>query len=217
MSDNSIKKGDKFLCTSDVVHKDNIFYKSGNVYKSDLDDCITDEYGTSKHNWAYNVYNDVNWPDVFKRLEEPIQFVDRDYFQSMQDEHYPPEGTFKAPENNYIIELGDRFYCYNSLGETYTKGKYYVSEHEGCITDNFGETLHGWSGRWKDHFRKIETTAESTSSYQGTELLISQECDALKELLIEKNRAYGDSALKNGVLFDISPVEAIKARINDKA
>ncbi len=41
-------------------------------------------------------------------------------------------------------------------------------------------------------------------------------CDAVKELLLSKNRKYGDSALSNGIAFNISPVVAIKARINDK-
>lgn len=41
-------------------------------------------------------------------------------------------------------------------------------------------------------------------------------CDAVKELLLSKNRKYGDSALSSGIAFNISPVVAIKARINDK-
>jgi hypothetical protein len=41
-------------------------------------------------------------------------------------------------------------------------------------------------------------------------------CDAVKELLLSKNKKYGDSALSSGIAFDISPVVAIKARINDK-
>jgi hypothetical protein len=49
-----------------------------------------------------------------------------------------------------------------------------------------------------------------------TEDLIAEECDAIKELLISKNRRYGDSAIKRGAIYDISPVVAIKARINDK-
>jgi len=46
--------------------------------------------------------------------------------------------------------------------------------------------------------------------------LIIKECDELKELLLKKNAMYGDSALKSGILFNIDPVTAIQARINDK-
>jgi len=126
---------------------------------------------------------------------------------------------------------------------TYRAGVIYTSHNNECITDDNGERLHYWSydneddDNWVDYFQRYEDCGRvrpdkdyfqsmqeeygrepgHVGVYEGTELLISHECDALKELLISKNRAYGDSALKNGVLFDISPVEAIKARINDKA
>jgi hypothetical protein len=46
---------------------------------------------------------------------------------------------------------------------------------------------------------------------------IAEECDALKALLLEKNRAYGDSALNPVRIFSkADPVEAIRVRIDDK-
>ena len=47
--------------------------------------------------------------------------------------------------------------------------------------------------------------------------LIVQECDALKEMLLEKNRAYGDSALRPLRIFSkVSEEEQILVRLDDK-
>jgi hypothetical protein len=45
---------------------------------------------------------------------------------------------------------------------------------------------------------------------------ISNTCNAIKAMLIEKNRKYGDSALSKGIVFPLSPVLSLKSRINDK-
>ena len=45
---------------------------------------------------------------------------------------------------------------------------------------------------------------------------IKQKCDEIRDLLLEKNISYGNSVFDRGVLFDIDPVKAIQARINDK-
>ena len=46
---------------------------------------------------------------------------------------------------------------------------------------------------------------------------IAEECDALKAMLLEKNRAYGSSALSPVRIFAKSdPVEQIRVRIDDK-
>lgn len=45
---------------------------------------------------------------------------------------------------------------------------------------------------------------------------IKWECELIREMLLSKNSAYGDSAMQRGILFDIDPVTAIQARINDK-
>lgn len=47
--------------------------------------------------------------------------------------------------------------------------------------------------------------------------MIVEECDAIKALLLEKNRKYGDSALNPVRIFSkASPVEQILVRIDDK-
>ena len=47
--------------------------------------------------------------------------------------------------------------------------------------------------------------------------MIAEECDSLKELLLRKNREYGNSALQTKRMFsNASPVEQIKVRIDDK-
>lgn len=47
--------------------------------------------------------------------------------------------------------------------------------------------------------------------------LIAAECDALKELLITKNRKYGNSALEPVRIFSkVGPREQIAVRIDDK-
>jgi hypothetical protein len=45
---------------------------------------------------------------------------------------------------------------------------------------------------------------------------IKKKCDEIRDLLIEKNNSYGNSVFDSGILFDIEPVKAIQARINDK-
>ena len=47
--------------------------------------------------------------------------------------------------------------------------------------------------------------------------LIAQKCDELKEMLLEKNRKYGNSALEPRRIFSkASPVEQILVRLDDK-
>lgn len=49
------------------------------------------------------------------------------------------------------------------------------------------------------------------------ESMIAAECDALKQMLVEKNRAYGNSALDPVRIFSkAAPVEQILVRIDDK-
>lgn len=51
----------------------------------------------------------------------------------------------------------------------------------------------------------------------STERLLAQECDAIKDMLIAKNRAYGDSAISPVRVFSrASAEEQILVRIDDK-
>ena len=50
-----------------------------------------------------------------------------------------------------------------------------------------------------------------------TEQLIEEMCESMKNLLIKKNRDYGDSATNPSTVFPSrSPVDSLCARINDK-
>lgn len=54
-------------------------------------------------------------------------------------------------------------------------------------------------------------------SAADTAPLIEAECDALKRMLLEKNRAYGDSALSPMRVFSkADPIEQIRVRLDDK-
>lgn len=58
---------------------------------------------------------------------------------------------------------------------------------------------------------------EDGLSAEYVQKLIAEECDGVKELLILKNREYGNSALEPKRIFaKSSPIEQIKVRIDDK-
>ena len=55
------------------------------------------------------------------------------------------------------------------------------------------------------------------SKLDQTQVDISTTCDEIKELLLEKNRKYGDSALNPVRVFSKSdPLEQIRVRLDDK-
>jgi len=55
------------------------------------------------------------------------------------------------------------------------------------------------------------------AAYETTQDKIAAECDDIKELLISKNKAYGDSALSPVRVFSkANTTEQIKVRIDDK-
>ena len=142
------------------------------------------------------------------------------------------------------IRKGDKFKCTKTFLNaeklaTFIEDEVYISTEDDYIMNRKGESCY-WEYvakdpfNWPDHFQRYEEKGEEYCGckpdkdyfqsikeeygrrYKGTELLISQECDAMKELLISKNRKYSDSALKPSAIFGISPVVAIKARISDK-
>tara|TARA_R110002020_G_scaffold9539_2_gene37427 strand:- start:641 stop:1009 length:369 start_codon:yes stop_codon:yes gene_type:complete len=45
---------------------------------------------------------------------------------------------------------------------------------------------------------------------------IKKKCDELRDLLLRKNNSYGNSVFERGVVFDVDPIYAVQARINDK-
>lgn len=63
----------------------------------------------------------------------------------------------------------------------------------------------------------VSPSPEQVSGITATQAAISEECDALKALLLEKNRAYGDSAVNPLRIFSkASPEEQINVRLDDK-
>jgi hypothetical protein len=147
-----------------------------------------------------------------------------------------------------MIKVGDKFKCIKDVRHFYTKGKTYICEEVGCLTDNNGDQYHGWSGvdHPTDEFslsKNFEKVVEAsninyaadaslpqpnyviTTSCCGGECcktepttadLIIAEVEDIKNTLLDKNRRYGDSATTPGEIFGLSPVVAIKARIEDK-
>lgn len=58
---------------------------------------------------------------------------------------------------------------------------------------------------------------DSSMGILDTQLEINQTCEEIKELLLDKNRKYGDSALNPSRIFSrASPVEQLLVRIDDK-
>lgn len=61
------------------------------------------------------------------------------------------------------IKQGDRFECIKTVirrvngEEAYTRGNIYVSERDGCVTDNDGfEENTGDKYFWREHFRRVK-------------------------------------------------------------
>jgi hypothetical protein len=51
----------------------------------------------------------------------------------------------------------------------------------------------------------------------GTQQLIIEECDLIKEILLDKNRKYGNSAIQPKRVFSkADPIEGINVRLDDK-
>ncbi len=52
---------------------------------------------------------------------------------------------------------------------------------------------------------------------EDVELMIIEECEALRDLLIEKNKKYGNSVIEPRRIFSqADPIEQIKVRLDDK-
>ena len=63
----------------------------------------------------------------------------------------------------------------------------------------------------------LERVIPRLQEAESVESMIAAECDALKQMLVEKNRAYGNSALDPVRIFSkAAPVEQILVRIDDK-
>ena len=75
-----------------------------------------------------------------------------------------------------MIEKGDRFKCIKTVimdnnpnDIAYRKGKFYVSDYDGCITDESGCTNHYWdhNSLWKEYFERL---SNNPSKFVNTDL-----------------------------------------------
>lgn len=63
----------------------------------------------------------------------------------------------------------------------------------------------------------LNVNGDLEQEFPDTEVLINEVVDSVRDLLISKNRAYGDSALKPANIFASGDaVENLSARIDDK-
>lgn len=66
----------------------------------------------------------------------------------------------------------------------------------------------------EEYFKRY---ADATPKLTTTQRCIADVCDEIKEMLIQKNRGYGDSFLDPvGVFSKCDPVEQLNVRIDDK-
>jgi hypothetical protein len=73
-----------------------------------------------------------------------------------------------------------------------------------------------WSTMFAD-LEEMEQTAESISPKTNTQLAIQEECKRISNMLISKNKSYGNSVLEPVRVFSKSDaIEQIKVRIDDK-
>lgn len=90
------------------------------------------------------------------------------------------------------------------------------------MNDVFLERINFWErSKMKTNIERSLEESESVNINQlglnHVQSLIIKECDSVKELLLKKNREYGNSAIDPKRIFSsASPVEQIKVRIDDK-
>ena len=69
------------------------------------------------------------------------------------------------PNKIKSIKEGDSFLCIKTVimdtgEEAYTKGKYYISEIDGCITDNEGCRGHSWIANYEKYFVPVDDVVQ---------------------------------------------------------
>lgn len=93
----------------------------------------------------------------------------------------------------------------------------------GVFSDPFTDPFTG--GGFSDPFipatkqdpDRVNPSSSSSATLTDSQVLIAKKCDELKELLLEKNRKYGDSAINPCRVFSkASATEQILVRMDDK-
>lgn len=63
--------GHRFLCIRNIITKYGSIgycrYKTGRIYKSEVEGCITDEFGDKNQEWI-EYPGDTDWKDVFRLI-----------------------------------------------------------------------------------------------------------------------------------------------------
>lgn len=91
-----------------------------------------------------------------------------------------------------------------------------------CVDSEFGDDVYvDKSERWEPKYVARATTplasSEPVAALPESALKLAAECDRIKAMLVEKNLAYGNSALDPvRVMSKADPVEQLLVRIDDK-
>lgn len=95
-------------------------------------------------------------------------------------------------------------FCHICANQAYIEGV--SGPCSGCIPDSA-------ESNWKP----IEVDITAAKSTRDASFGIARQCAAIKDMLLEKNRKYGNSALEPKRIFSrASPLEQINVRIDDK-
>lgn len=106
-------------------------------------------------------------PYVKDMIELLIQHRDKNGKQDLEKiKHYCDlliELEYPTIDDN-TISIGDKFLCTSAVimddaSISYREGKEYISEKDGCITDEYGDVEHMWTGcltdKWNDYFVRL--------------------------------------------------------------
>ena len=145
--------------------------------------------------------------------------------------NYPGEGVYCGGTGDCWEPKKSCETCAHDLGETgyggrYCGGRYCDNEYSGwepkgsdiraaqergCVTCN--KDVSSDCAECGDAY----SLWEPKPSLTDTQKKISEICDEIKNMLLEKNRKYGDSAINPKRVFSkASPIEQINVRIDDK-
>lgn len=95
------------------------------------------------------------------------------------------------------------------------RGLISIFADEVPIDENLAQKLSEVCGNSPEFWLKRQ--AQYDDPLTDTQTAIANECDAIKQMLLDKNRKYGNSALSPVRIFSqADPIEQIKVRIDDK-
>ena len=106
----------------------------------------------------------------------------------------------------------------STCGKEFTARLGYFGLHDTLCNDCTQSTMAQLEQMLMDYVSDVRTLREQKEvTMTNTQELIASKCDELKELLLEKNRKYGDSALNPIRVFSkANAMEQILVRMDDK-